>query len=63
MVEVIGQDNSIQREVTCNHCGARLRYHKIDVKRQTVRDYGGGSDEYCTIRCPQCAQDVSVRCW
>ena len=52
---------SVIKRCICNNCGAELEYVPNDVKSKTVTDYGGGSDTYYFIVCPQCTKDVSVK--
>lgn len=63
VVKVIdpGPDPKVVKQVVCQNCGAKLEYVPNDVKSQSVHDYGGGSDTYCWIDCPQCAKKVTVR--
>lgn len=69
MVEVIGQDDSQTKKVTCSShayrvgCGAILRYRKTDIKEYHGTDYSGGSDGREWIVCPQCGQDITLRNW
>lgn len=56
-----GPDRSVVKDVVCRKCGAKLEYVPNDVKEKTVHDYGGGSDSYRWIDCPQCNNQVQVR--
>jgi transcription elongation factor Elf1 len=56
-----GPHQSVVKEVICKNCGATLQYTPNDVKRETVTDYGGGSDIIRTIQCPPCGQPVGVK--
>ncbi len=51
---------SVVKRCVCRGCGAELEYTPNEVKERTVGDYGGGSDTYRWIKCPQCSKDVSV---
>jgi len=54
-------DPSVVKQVICRNCGAKLEYVPNDVKSKSVSDYGGGSDTYYWIDCPQCSNQVNVR--
>lgn len=60
MVEVVGIDNTVARQVTCKSCGSILKYVKVDVRRDYDCDYTGGRDEYSFITCPCCKKQVRV---
>jgi uncharacterized protein with PIN domain len=53
-----GPDPSVVKKAVCSNCGARLEYVPNDVKDKVVGDYGGGSDVYHWIDCPQCSKAV-----
>jgi DNA-directed RNA polymerase subunit RPC12/RpoP len=63
VVKVIdpGPDKSVVKQVVCSNCGAKLEYVPNDVKTSVHHDYGGGSDTYSHIQCPQCNKSVTVR--
>lgn len=61
MAEVIGKDEKVSRECSCQGCGARIRYYRNDVKSARYRDYDGGRHYW--INCPSCCKDVSVNVW
>lgn len=58
MAKVIGQDTKIAKQATCKKCGAIVEYYFADVKKQIVRDYGGGSDTEYTCTCPACSNHI-----
>lgn len=62
MVKVISTvpHKSVVKEVVCGNCGATLEYIPADIKSRVVRDYGGGSDTYYSITCPNCKETVDV---
>ncbi len=62
-VEVIGEDPSVLKEISCRGCGAKLRYGKSDVKERHGTDYSGGPDGEEYIECPRCAHRVIIRSW
>lgn len=62
MITIIGQEEG--KTITHKHCGAVLRYHKVDVRNLwTGEDYGGGAAGADGFTCPQCGTDVIVRSW
>lgn len=53
---------SVQKEVVCRDgCGALIGYIPNDVRSEWRKDYGGGSDEYRWILCPQCSKKILVK--
>jgi DNA-directed RNA polymerase subunit RPC12/RpoP len=60
-VKIVGQDNSVVKEITCRNCGARLQYTPSDEKRDYTSDYLGGKDYYNYIRCVGCGKKVTTR--
>ena len=53
-------DPSVVKRVVCRNCGVKLEYVPMDVKSDTRKDYGGGSDTYYWIDCPECSSAVHV---
>lgn len=60
-VKKIGDDESAKKRVTCKHCGSILEYLPRDVVHVVHTDYGGGSDTYSHIKCPECHCNVQVK--
>ena len=60
-MEIIGYDESIKKKVTCRHCSAIIAYLPCDVQSSIHHDYGGGSDTYRRITCPNCSHLVEVK--
>jgi hypothetical protein len=54
MVEVVGRDEKAKRRVTHSRCGMILEYYDREVRSQRYTDYGGGSETYYFIVCPEC---------
>jgi RNase P subunit RPR2 len=54
---------SVIKQCVCKNCGATLEYTPQDILRRTVRDYGGGSDTYNYISCPNCNKEVTIYPW
>lgn len=54
--------HSVHKEAICyKGCGARIGYVPNDVIREFVHlDYGGGSDRYKVLRCPNCSKEIEV---
>lgn len=60
MVEIVGQDNTQLKQVTCKTepygrrigCGAILRYGHRDVQKRGI------NEGYYFVQCPQCNQEV-----
>lgn len=63
MVEVIGNDKKVSKKCTCGHCGARLQYLPLDVKKYEGKDISGGPDGREWIVCPKCGKDVTLKSW
>jgi len=63
MVEVIGQNKDIQKQITCKNCGSILRYVKADVREYHGTDYSGSPDGREWIVCPTCNEDVTIKAW
>lgn len=61
MIEVVGKDESLKKQVTCRNCASVLKYMPCDVKKEVHHDYSGGIDTYHYIKCPDCSQRVTVR--
>lgn len=63
MPKVVGFDEKIKKRVTCKHCSAINEYLPIEVKTNTYRDYGGGSDSYDEIKCANddCGKQIRVK--
>lgn len=62
MVKIIDTKphKSVVKEAICRTCGATLEYTPNDVETEIHRDYGGGSDTYSYIRCPNCDNKTGV---
>ncbi len=59
-VIVVGEDEKTKKRTTCGNCAAILEYTFADTRKETVKDYGGGSDTYRRLDCPRCADVVTV---
>jgi hypothetical protein len=51
---------SVVKKRICDNCGVTLEYTPNDVKTTTYQDYGGGSDSYDYITCPNCKRRIEV---
>jgi len=61
MARIIEIDKSTERKVTHRDCGAVIGYFQNEVRHETHYDYGGGSDLYYYIPCPNCGKKVEVK--
>lgn len=63
MVTIVnpGPDPSVVKRHICTNCGAVLEYVPRDIKSQTTGDYGGGSDTWHYIICPQCRDNQTIK--
>ena len=52
---------TVVKQIVCRNCGATLEYVPLDVKETRHTDYGGGTDTYYHIVCPNCSDKVSVK--
>jgi DNA-directed RNA polymerase subunit RPC12/RpoP len=60
MAEVIGEDPTAGKEISCRGCGARVRYYQKDMVWRTSYDYDGSSDRYSIVKCPRCEHEIHV---
>lgn len=60
MAKVVGKDSKVFKRCTCHKCASIIEYLPIEVKSRNYTDYGGGSDTYYWIVCPECGNDVEV---
>ena len=55
MAKVIGIDKSITKQRVCSDCGAIVEYYPNEVMSKVESEpYGGGSDTYHYLTCPNC---------
>lgn len=61
-IKIIDPNPSPQvvKQCICRNCGVTLEYTPADTRKQTIRDYGGGSDTYKFIDCPKCGEAINV---
>lgn len=59
-VELIGEDPSVLKEVSCRGCGAKLRYGLKAVYSRGHTDYTGDTDWCDYIRCSRCSHEIKV---
>lgn len=61
-MRVVSSDphESVTRQVVCTSCGSTLEYVPLDVTSAVYKDYGGGSDTYYHVICPNCSNKVEV---
>ena len=60
MPKVVGKDEKHIRRCSCKHCASILEFTNSEVTKYTAKDYGGGSDTYRYILCPNCSERVYV---
>lgn len=61
MPRLIRIDDKKEKHTTHSDCGAVIGYFMNEVTGiKTVQDYGGGSDQYGYIRCPNCGKDIQI---
>jgi len=61
MATVVGYDQAAKKRTTCHKCSAIIEYVQNEVYDELHHDYGGGSDVYYFISCPNCGGKVSVK--
>jgi len=55
MAKIIGIDESKAKRITCYDCGAIVEYFPNEVISRVEEEvYGGGSDVYHYLTCPNC---------
>lgn len=60
MPKLIKIDKGQQKKTTHSDCGAVISYFKNEVQSAVHYDYGGGSDTWYYIICPNCGKKVEV---
>lgn len=60
MVKVVGKNDQHVKRTTCRNCASILEYTRNEATPHIHYDYGGGSDTYYWITCPNCGKDVNV---
>ncbi len=63
MIKILGQDSSINKEITCKNCATRLQYNPVDERHDYSTDYTGCKDTYSYLTCLCCGQKVITRNW
>jgi len=58
MAKVTGFDKSKKQTRTHSDCGAIIEYYDNEVKYKQISDYGGGSDRYGHLECPNCKKTI-----
>ena len=61
MPKLIKIDKSKQKKVTHDECGAVISYFTNEVDSAVSYDYGGGSERWFYIICPNCSKRVEVK--
>ena len=64
MPVVVGKDESVNKKLTCRHCGSINQYAPSEVRTLWQgRDYSGGSAGAEGFNCAGCGKEVIVRAW
>lgn len=64
MPKVVGQDQSVTKQKTCQHCGAINEYVPNDVRvLYSGTDHSGGSDGAKGFNCANCNKQVITESW
>ncbi len=59
MAKVIGVDKSKAKQLTHSECGAIIEYFESEVvSKVEYEPYGGGSDIYHYLTCPNCLKMI-----
>jgi len=58
MARVIRIDPAQEKTMTHSECGAEIGYFENEVVYRTIGDYGGGSDSYGHLTCPNCHKQI-----
>ena len=59
MAKVIRIDEKKAKRVTHSECGAVIEYYEVELEYKWHSDYGGGSDRYAYLTCPNCKKRFS----
>jgi hypothetical protein len=59
MAKVIRIDKKQAKRKTHKECGAVIEYFENELEYKTISDYGGGSDRYAFLTCPNCGKTMS----
>jgi glutaredoxin-related protein len=60
-VNVVGKAPEFILRANCPKCASILEYTRIDVSSVKVSDYGGGTEMFHSIVCPNCSNRVGVK--
>lgn len=60
MARVIRIEPELEKQVTHKKCGALIGYYPKEVQSSVYHDYGGGSDTWYYIICPNCSEKIEV---
>lgn len=53
--------SDVEKQMSCQQCGALIAYVPNDIIKKTFSDYGGGSDTYNYVNCPNCQKDTRIK--
>ncbi len=60
MARVIEILKTEEKTAVHRDCGAKIGYYRNEVTSQVIGDYGGGSDTYYFLMCPNCGKKFEV---
>lgn len=63
MVNVVGKDPKVFKQVVCPMCASILEYTPSEVNKYNGKDHTGGSSGYEYIHCPECSNEVILKLW
>lgn len=58
MAKLIRIDKTKAKRITHKDCGAVIEYFENEVQSYNKTDYGGGTDTYYYIICPNCKNKI-----
>lgn len=60
MPTVVGFEEQLKKRCTCGKCTAIVEYIPREVESASSMDYGGFTDTYWFIHCPNCGNKLQV---
>lgn len=62
MVKIVDKTphRDVLKECICRNCGVTLEYTPADTTTYVRTDYGGGSDTYREMDCPNCCETIQL---
>lgn len=56
-IEIIGEDESMKIDATCDNCGSVLRFYPVDAEKKTLHHFDESTLYWC-VKCPKCGNEV-----